>query len=57
MWLRAVIYELFRALLTDMDFYVYIMSIVGVLLTCLFPAKEIEEYEVALWCWYSTPDD
>lgn len=57
MWLRAVIYELFRALLTDTDFYVFIVSVVGILLTCLFPAKEIEEYEVALWCWYSTPDD
>lgn len=57
MWLRAVIYELFRASLTDMDFYCLLVSIVGILLTFLFPVKMIEEYEVVLGCWYSTPDD
>lgn len=57
MWLRAVIYELFRASLTDTDFYCLLVSIVGILLTFLFPVKMIEEYEVVLGCWYSTPDD
>lgn len=57
MWLRAVISELFRASLTDTDFYCLLVSIVGILLTFLFPVKMIEEYEVVLGCWYSTPDD
>jgi len=50
MWIRAVIYELSRASLTDTDFIIFIVSNAGKLLTCLFSSKTIEEYEAALWC-------